>query len=162
MDFARSRMHECNGFQCGVYESLDPALLPPLYVAYSTNVSEPTEVVHNNLRARFESGEKAVIQAMDRFAELTIDAREAILSGDAERLGELIDANFELRHSICRIPAGQVEMVKRAREVGASAKFAGSGGAIIGTYGDEATLGCLRDELGLIGCRVIDLGGRVR
>ena len=44
-------------------------------------------------------------------------------------LGELIDANFDLRRSICRIPAGQAEMVDRARRAGATAKFAGSGGA---------------------------------
>ena len=30
-------------------------------------------------------------------------------------------------------------MVERARSAGASAKFAGSGGAIVGTYPDEAT-----------------------
>ena len=37
MDFARDRMEERDGLPCGVYEPLDPALLPPLYVAYSTD-----------------------------------------------------------------------------------------------------------------------------
>jgi glucuronokinase len=155
MDFAKDRIREYGGFQCGVYEPLDPALLPPLYVAYKTDASQPTEVLHSNLRARFEQGEPAVIEAMARLAELTVEAREAILARDTERLGRLIDANFEVRRSICRLAAGQVEMVERARRAGATAKFAGSGGAIIGTYPDEATFQQLEAQLGAIGCRVI-------
>jgi glucuronokinase len=46
-------------------------------------------------------------------------------------------------------------MVERARRAGATAKFAGSGGAIIGTYPDQPTLHRLEAELGNIGCRVI-------
>ena len=72
MDFARETMEEIDGLRCGVYEPLDPALLPPLYLAYSTNVSEPTEVFHNNLRARYMQGEPAVVEAMARFADLTV------------------------------------------------------------------------------------------
>ena len=155
MDFARQHMDLLDGFQCGVYEPLDPALLPPLYIAYNADVSKPTEVFHNNLRARFKQGEPAVVEAMDRFAELTVEARQAILAGDATRLGELIDANFDLRRSICRLPAEQVEMVDRARRAGATAKFAGSGGAIIGTCPDEATFQRLRAELEPLGCKVI-------
>ncbi len=155
MDFDWARMREYHGFSCGEYEPLDALLLPPLYIAYSTKVSEPTEVVHNNLRARFEQGEPPVLDTMVRLADLTIDAREAILAGDAARLDELIDANFDLRRSICRIPAAHVEMVERARAAGATAKFAGSGGAIIGTYGNDATFRRLQAELSSIGCRVI-------
>ena len=155
MDFAQRRMRNLNGLECGLYERLDPELLPPLYIAYSADVSEPTEVVHNNLRARFDAGEAEVVRAMDRFAQLTVQAREAILTGDVAELGKLIDANFDLRRSICQIPAGQVEMVRRARASGATAKFAGSGGAIIGTYADEAALERLTAELASIGCRVI-------
>jgi len=155
MDFARERMHEQGGFRCGVYEPLDPLLLPPLYVAYKADVSQPTEVIHGNLRARFDQGEPAVVEAMARFADLTVQAREALLAHDTERLGRLMNANFDLRRSICTLPAGQVEMVERARAAGATAKFAGSGGAIIGTYPDDATLRRLEAELVAIGCRVI-------
>ena len=155
MDFSRDKMHQEYGLTCGVYEPLDPALLPPLYVAYSVEVGEPTEVFHNNLRARHEQGEPAVVEAMARFADLTAQAREAILSGDHQRLGQLIDANFDLRRSICRIPAAQIDMVERARRAGASAKFAGSGGAIIGICPDDATFQRLETELAPLQCRVI-------
>jgi glucuronokinase len=155
MDFARQTMEQIDGLSCGGYEPLDPALLPPLYLAYSVKLSEPTEVFHNHLRARYQQGEPAVVDAMVRFGELTVQAREAILAGDAGRLGRLIDANFDLRRSICRLPAEQVEMVERARRAGASAHFAGSGGAIIGVCPDEKTFARLKAELEAINCRVI-------
>jgi glucuronokinase len=155
MDFSRRTMHEECGLRCGVYEPLDPVILPPLYVAFSSDVSEPTEVIHNHLRARYEQGDKDVVDAMARFAELTVQAREALRWGDHQRLARLIDANFDQRRSICRLPAGQVEMVERARRAGASAKFAGSGGAIVGTYPDPSTLARLEAELSSIHCRVI-------
>jgi len=155
MDFARQSMQDYAGLQCGAYESLDVSALPPLYVAYSTDASEPTEVIHNNLRTRFDQGEAAVVDAMAELAELTVRAREAIIAGDAKLLGRMIDENFELRRSICRLPAAQLEMVECARAAGASAKFAGSGGAIIGTFDDELTFQRLQSDLSAIGCSVI-------
>jgi len=155
MDFSPQATECVQGFACGSYEPLDPTLLPPIYIAYSTDVSEPTEVIHNNLRGRFNQGERAVVDAMRRFADLTVEAREALIEGDHRRLGRLIDANFDLRRSICRLPPGQEQMVDVARRCGATAKFAGSGGAIVGTYPDDAAYANLRNELGEIGCRVL-------
>jgi glucuronokinase len=155
MDFAEERMEKLHGLWCGVYEPLDPRLLPPLYVAYNAEVSEPTEVIHNNLRARFNQGEPAVLDAMRQLADLTVQAREAILARNAKRLGELIDANFEVRRSICRLPAEHVEMVERARAVGVSASFSGSGGAIVGICPDDATFRKLQASLAPIHCRVL-------
>jgi len=155
MDFAKERMQDLEGLCCGAYEPLDPALLPPLYLAYSADVSEPTEIIHNDLRARYNHGEPAVLEAMRRFADLALQARDALLAHDAPRLGQLMNQNFDLRRSICRIAAGQIAMIERARACGATAKFAGSGGAIIGTCPDQATFERLERELGGIGCRVI-------
>ncbi len=155
MDFARDRMRERGGYQYGVYERLDTALLPPLYVAYKGDVSEPTEVFHNNIRARFDRGEPAVVEAMQKFAALAAQARDALLTRDAARLAALMDENFDTRRSIYQLPSGQVQMVEAARAVGASAKFAGSGGAIIGTYRDEAMFEALQRALGDIHCVVI-------
>ncbi|NUQ62358.1 MAG: GHMP kinase [Pirellulales bacterium] len=155
MDFAKERMEEVCGLRCGQYEPLDPAILPPLYIAYSADVSEPTEVFHNNLRARFNQQEPAVVGAMLRFAELAVEAREAMLSGDSARLGRLINANFDLRRSICRLPKEQIELVEAARRAGATSKFAGSGGAIIGTCPDEAAYRRLAAAMAELKCQVI-------
>jgi glucuronokinase len=156
MDFARDRMEEHAGLRCGLYEPLDPALLPPLYLAYSVEAGGPTEVFHDDLRGRYARGEPAVLEAMRRLAELTVQAREALVAGDAARFGKLLDANFDLRRWICRLPAAQAAMVDCARGAGATAHFAGSGGAIVGTYPDAAALARLQSELGALGCRVIE------
>ncbi|NLZ00071.1 MAG: GHMP kinase, partial [Pirellulaceae bacterium] len=52
-------------------------------------------------------------------------------------------------------PENQIRIVERARSAGASAKFAGSGGAILGAYPDDATFERLCANLETIGCRVI-------
>jgi glucuronokinase len=157
MDFAKETMQQQHGLWCGVYPPLDPATLPPLYVAHRDDASEPTEIFHNDLRARFLRGEPAVVEALSRCAELAALAREAIVAGDTERLGKLIDANFDQRRSICRLPAAHVEMVDRARQCGASANFAGSGGATVGICPDDATFARLKQSLGALGCRVARL-----
>ena len=51
--------------------------------------SEPTEVLHNNLRVRFEQGEPAVVEAMARLAELTVEARRGAAGGRARAAGPL-------------------------------------------------------------------------
>jgi glucuronokinase len=155
MDFAAERMRETHGYRHGVYERLDPALLPPVYLAYKADVSEPTEVFHNDIRGRYNRGEPTVVNAMTTFAGLAAQAREALSAGDHERLAQLMDTNFDTRRSIYQLPAGQVEMVDVARSVGASAKFAGSGGAIVGTCRDEAMYAELQRALGAIGCVII-------
>ncbi len=155
MDFARERMQTTSGLTYGAYESLDPARLPPLYVAYRADASEPTEKVHNDLRQRYERGDADVLAAMSRWAELATEARDAILAGDGDRLGRTIDENFDLRRNLLTIPKRQQQIVDVARQCGATAKFAGSGGAIVGTYPDPAAYQQLVKQLGMIGCRVL-------
>jgi glucuronokinase len=155
MDFDSSCEHVVDGLRCYRYEPMDPALLPPLYVAHHATLGEPTEVFHNQIRERFDRGEDSVVEAMKRFAELAADGRAALLAQDRERLACLIDANFDTRRGIYGLPAWQIEMVETARRCGASAKFAGSGGAIVGTYDGEAMFAALGDNLGAIGSRAI-------
>ena len=134
---------------------MDPALLPPLYVAHHETLGEPTEVFHNNIRERFNRGDAAVVGAMARFAELALKGRAALIDGDAERLARLIDTNFDTRRGIYRLPQWQIDMVETARRCGASAKFAGSGGAILGTYDGEPMFADVRETLGAIGSRTV-------
>jgi len=155
MNFAREAMRQECGYGYGVYERLDPALLPPLYLAYSEQEGEPTEVTHRPLRVRFEQGDPDVVAAMQKFARLAAEAKTALLCGDAGRLSRLMDENFDTRRSICPLQPAHVRMVETARRAGASAKFAGSGGAIIGVYQDEAMYLRLKKDLEAIGCRVL-------
>jgi glucuronokinase len=152
MDFDHDKM-ECDGY--GTYQPLDVALLPPLYLAYQVQLSEESGVVHNNLRERWERGEPDVVNAMREFATLTDRFRAALLSGQHDEIARTIDANFDLRRKIMNISPGHLQMVETARACGASAHFAGSGGAIIGTYPNEEAYSCLQRELTQMGCRVI-------
>ncbi len=150
MDFGQMEMSD--GFSCGRYESIEPAKLPPLYVAFSAEYSEPTEVFHNNLRFRFDQGESEVVGAMKKFAELTDSAKTAIEKGDSRELSRLMDANFDLRRSICQLPKEHIAMIETARNVGVSAKFAGSGGAIIGVCETDEQYVKLKKVMQRIGC----------
>lgn len=140
MDFSRELM-ETQGY--GRYERLDPALLPPLYVAYRTSLSEGTEVFHSNVRERWRAGEPQVVEAMRTWASYADQGREALLRRDYACLDKLLDANFDLRARIYEISEGNLRMIRAARQVGASANFAGSGGAIVGAYRDEAMFDAL-------------------
>src|SRR5262245_54166300 len=134
MDFDRGRERIVDGLRTYRYEPLDPALLPPLYVAHHETLGEPTEVFHHNIRERFNRGDQEVVDAMRCFAALAAEGREALLGRAAGRLSDLINRNFDTRRGIYRLPPWQVQMVETARMSGASAAFAGSGGAIVGTY----------------------------
>lgn len=144
MNFDKKIM-EKQGF--GQYEVLDASLFPNMYIAYRKNLSEGTEVLHNNLRARFNIGEKAVLEAMEKWAGFTDGFRDALQKQDYNLMHSLINANFDLRRSLIPITRGNIDMVEAARSVGASAKFTGSGGAIIGTYEDEKMFAKLQSTL---------------
>ena len=135
MDFDKALLDK-QGF--GRYEPLRLPSLPPLYIAYRTDLSEGSEVFHNNIRDRFDRGEKEVVDAMAFWADLTLQARTALADGDWTALAALMNDNFDRRRQIFNLSEGNLRMVETARAAGASAKFTGSGGAIIGTYTDEA------------------------
>jgi glucuronokinase len=134
MDFNR-KLLETRGY--GEYTHLDVTLLPSLYVAYRDDLSEGTEVFHNDLRARWNAGEKEVVDAMTYWADLTVAFRDAMLKGDRAAMCQLMDANFDKRASLYDVGDGNRDMVATARSAGASANFAGSGGAIVGIYEGE-------------------------
>ncbi len=154
MDFGLDQQRQLNGLEYYGYEPLT-VTPPPLYLGIHAALSEPTEVFHNDLRGRFNRGEQDVVAAMQHFGELAAEGRTALVKGDMARLNELIDENFDTRRRICRLPGWQVQMVETARQCGASAKFAGSGGAIIGIYDGEDMFDRLCRELARINARVI-------
>lgn len=152
MDFNRELM-EKQGH--GHYEELDPALLPPLYVAYRRDLAEGTEVFHNDIRSRFNRGDTDVVNAMKYWADLAEQVRGLLAQRDWAPIPDLLNRNFDKRREIYRISDGNIRMVETARSVGASAKFTGSGGAIVGTYQGEPMYQQLVQKLGEIGVEVI-------
>ena len=66
-----------------------------------------------------------------------------------------IRADRDIGQKIYNLAPWQAQMIQTARDCGATAKFAGSGGAIIGTYQDEAMFEALCTNLAEIGSRTI-------
>ena len=151
MNFDKSLM---NATGYGEYISFDPALLPNIYLAYRNNLAEGSEVTHNDLAKRFANGDPAVLDAIEKWKALTDVVWDRLNKGN-KNIGDLIDHNFDIRKSVVAISAGNMELIDAARNSGASAKFTGSGGAIIGTYTDEAMFEKLVKNMTAINASVI-------
>ena len=144
MDFDRTHMDE-KGY--GIYEPLKIPGDLLLYIAYKRDNSEGSEVVHNDLRYRYDKGDKDVHKAMEKFGRITLDFRKALNDKDYDTIHQLMNANFDLRRQIMHVSMENLKMVELARSAGASAKFTGSGGAVIGTCPDKNVLENLKKTL---------------
>ena len=152
MDFDRAQI-ESQG--CGKYERLDGSCLKNLYISYDPSRAEISGVYHRRLQVLFQERKPDIVAAMTEFAGLAQQARDAIAEGRAERLPALLDANFDLRDRIFSVADANRAMVMSARGAGCCAKFAGSGGAIVGLYEDEAQYQRLAAAMSAIGCTTI-------
>ena len=152
MDFEKSFVEANNR---GRYERLDPALLPNVYVAFDPNRAEESGKAHRKVKRLFEEKNPNILAAMSEFADIAQQGRDALLAGRKDLIPALVDANFDLRDRIFNVAELNRNMVRTARRSGASAKFAGSGGAIVGTYADEAQFAALARDLASIGCTTL-------
>jgi glucuronokinase len=152
MDFDKPYVEE-HGY--GRYEVLDPGVLKNLYISFDPLRAEVSGVYHQKLRILFEEKKPDILAAMKEFADLAQQARDALVAGRIERLAALMNANFDLRDRIFNVAEANRRMVMTARSIGCSAKFAGSGGAILGMYEDEAHYQRLVQTMASIGCTTI-------
>lgn len=152
MDFEQSYVEAHNH---GRYEPLDSSLLPNLYVAFDPNRAEESGKAHKKVKGLFEAGKQEVLDAMSEFVDIAQRGRDALVGGRLQDIPALVNANFDLRDRIFNVAEQNRQMVMVARSAGASAKFAGSGGAIVGTYEDEAQFSLLRSRLATIGCTTL-------
>lgn len=142
----------------GIYEELDPGLLRNAYVAFDPRRAEESGLAHKKVKRLFEEKKPDILAAMSEFADIAQRGRDILIASAngsgcrQQQLAELINANFDLRDRIFNVAEENRRMVMTARSVGASAKFAGSGGAIVGTFEDEAQFARLGKALALIGC----------
>ena len=145
MDLDRETI-ETRGF--GRYERLDPGVLPPLYLAYKPALGKVSGSVLNPIREGYESGDSQVLAALSGLASLAEQGRTALLQRDRHRMRALMDENFDLRCRLMPISEENLSLIRAARDCGASAKFAGSGGSIIGVYEGEEMFRDLVNQLG--------------
>ena len=152
MDFNRKLMEKENR---GRYEPVDPKMLPRLYIAYRTDLGKVSGVVLNDIRVRFERGEPEVISGLNRIAAIAEEGKNALLVHDHEKLDLLINENFDQRRKIMQISKENLALIEAARSCGASAKFCGSGGSIIGIYKNDEMLNHLFVTLKKLKARVM-------
>ncbi len=152
MDFNKDHLTQ-NGF--GKYEAINPALLPKLYLAYKVELGKVSGTVLNNIREKYEKGDALVLKTLEELGDLAEQGKAAINNKEYETLNALMNRNFDLRCKIMNISDSNMELVQTARACGASAKFSGSGGAIIGMYQDDEMLQRLVVRLQKINARVI-------
>lgn len=117
------------------YERLDPAVLPPLFLAWDPRGGESSGRAHGTLRARWLAADPDVLRVIGELRAL-VDAGVACLrAGDRGGFRDLVRRNFELRTSIFDVAERDRRMVAIAARQEAAAKLCGSGGAVVGTPG---------------------------
>ena len=136
MDFSKEVMDKIGTYEYGQYESLNSALVPPLFLAYLSSPSDSGKI-HSDVNFRYKKNDPEVVSAMRTFANYASSFRLVMENRDIERIKELMNQNFDLRRRIFGdivIGSKNLEMIEIARRYGCAAKFAGSSGAVIGIY----------------------------
>jgi glucuronokinase len=144
MDLDR-QLIESRGY--GQYERLDPRKLPSLYLAYQPALGKVSGRVLNPIREAVARGDRMVLECLRRLAAIADEGKAAIEQGDRLQLHGLMNENFDLRSRIMPISQENQALIRTARSCGASAKFAGSGGSIIGVYKDDTMFATLTSKL---------------
>eukprot|EP00048_Salpingoeca_helianthica_P013454 m.201274 g.201274 ORF g.201274 m.201274 type:complete len:662 (+) comp15501_c0_seq7:1949-3934(+) len=158
MDFSEALL---SGRGYGEYERIDPAVAPPLWLAYCAHPKDSGKM-HNTVRQRWLAGDAEARSAMQEFASFAekgsqllkaaasgghdAKAKAALVAG----LADLMDANFALRrklYSDACLGSANLEMAAIARRHNAAAKLPGSGGAVLGLCRDQATFPALKAEM---------------
>lgn len=138
MDFGRLQTDPRHGLRYGRYESLDPAGLPALFLAWDREAAQPSSSYHRSLRARFADGDPEVRQSLRSLAGLVVEGRAALRWNDHAAFAQLVGRNMDLRRRLGPLPRRQLALVEVAEERGMAATFAGSGGAVVGVLLDPS------------------------
>jgi len=116
----------------GSFERLDPAGLPPLFLAWDLRGGESSGRAHGTLRARWLAGEPEVLRAIEAFRVLVDEGIACLRAGDTDGFRLLLNRNFEMRTEIFDVSERDLALVAVATGQGGAAKLCGSGGAVVG------------------------------
>lgn len=126
------------------YRPVDPALLPPLFIAWDPRGGRVSGIAHSQVRARWQRGDPDVLEAISALRRIVDDGIACLERGDAAGFGELVDRNFDIRASMFPLTDRDRELVAIARRCGVPAKMCGSGGAAVGVLLDPSGLDALQ------------------
>lgn len=142
-------------FAAGRHEVVDPALLPPLFVAWDESAAAGSGAAHAAVRARHAAGDRAVVDGMRSLAALAMDGLAALQRADHEAFAEAMAAGYAVRARIFYLDPRHTAMVDEARRLGLVATYTGSGGAIVGIASDRTAVGALAERLADRGIRLV-------
>lgn len=120
----------------------------PIIVAH-TGITRNSSSVHKSIRERWMEGEREVISSYERISQLARLGKKAILNGDWQRLGSLMNENHEIQRALGG--SGEqndilIEAALKSGAYGAKLAGAGKGGTIIAlTLEPEKTVRALQE-----------------
>jgi len=136
----------------GEYTPIPLSSLPPLFLAYAADPSDSGRI-HAPIKQRWLAGDQEVVKAMNNIANLADEGLALATSRPyssapsptsvAHAWAELFTRNFNSRRALFGDPSlgkDNIRMIEIARECGASAKFPGSGGAVVGIVDVEGMI----------------------
>lgn len=129
------------------YATIEPLVevmdgLLPLILA-NTGVAHSSGAVHKPIRERWLEGDREVVEGYLTVARLAREGKRALLNGDWERLGELMNENHAIQRSFGGSGPENERLIAAALDAGAlGAKLAGAGqgGTIIALHPDPQSL----------------------
>jgi len=120
----------------------------PIVVAH-TGIKRNSGIVHKSIRERWVDRETAVVEGYLRIAELARIGKKAMLNGDWDTLGDLMNENHDIQRSLGGSGLQNDYLIDVSRSNGAlGAKLAGAGhgGTIVAlTLEPDRTVRALRD-----------------
>ena len=116
---------------------LDPALLPPMLLAWHGVPGRSSGDVHAPVFARFEAGDEQVRETMAALARNAEAGEAALLQGDGAAFRRCVDRNFELRAEEAprspQVPRGNLRDLAQATCVAAPPRRAARSAAGTGS-----------------------------
>jgi glucuronokinase len=120
----------------------------PFFIISGGEGSDSSIANSINVKA-YKENNKFVIEGMEKISKLADCAKEAIIAQNEKDLGKIIKENFLLSLKYfdrSYLGEGNIELVNRAINIGACAKFPGSGGAVFGMYFGEKMFQKLKER----------------
>lgn len=124
----------------GTYQLIPRERIPPLVLALPDTPRPAGRDYHRTLGIHAQEGNGQLLEGMNEFAEFADQARDALLAGNRDALGSIMDQNFDLRRRLFPVPETETAVVKALRNLGVSAKLAGGSGSVVGLCRDKNCL----------------------
>lgn len=158
MDFSQSSSHTGNddhdssaNDSNNIYASLDPNMLPEMYLAYDAFAGGDSGHVHSSVKSRWAEQDEDLVQGMQllgQFTDQAVDLMQKLQTltaaggggSDVEiracksELASLMNANFATRRRLygdAVVGAKNIAVAELLQQKGFGAKFTGSGGAFV-------------------------------